>query len=247
MVTTDGALYYERAAQIVSELEELDGSLSNSQGLPTGRLRVEMAGAFADWIVVPALCDFYQKYPDIRVDLGVGDRTVDYLAENVDCALRGGTPADQSLIARRVSEVEMLTCAAPLYIEKFGIPTRPEELENDHYSVSYFRAQTNRTLPFEFRKDNEDLEINPRYLLSVNDTRTFVNAALNGLGIAQLPRFMIREALAKGDLVEILPEWSREPLPLYIVYPPNRHLSNKVRVFVDWLVKLLSDAKLNDA
>ncbi|KWV51656.1 MULTISPECIES: LysR family transcriptional regulator [Rhizobium] len=247
MVTTDGALYYERAAQIVSELEELDGSLSNSQGLPTGRLRVEMAGAFADWIVVPALCDFYQKYPDIRVDLGVGDRTVDYLAENVDCALRAGTPADQSLIARRVSEVEMLTCAAPLYIEKFGIPTRPEELENDHYSVSYFRAQTNRTLPFEFRKDNEELEINPRYLLSVNDSRTFVNAALNGLGIAQLPRFMIRDALAKGDLVEILPEWSREPLPLYIVYPPNRHLSNKVRVFVDWLVKLLSDAKLNDA
>ncbi|EPE97336.1 LysR family transcriptional regulator [Rhizobium grahamii] len=246
MVTTDGALYYERAAQIVSELEELDGSLSNSQGLPTGRLRVEMAGAFADWIVVPALCDFYQKYPDIRVDLGVGDRTVDYLAENVDCALRAGTPADQSLIARRVSEVEMLTCAAPLYIEKFGIPARPEELENDHYSVSYFRAQTNRTLPFEFRKDNEDLEINPRYLLSVNDSRTFVNAALTGLGIAQLPRFMIRDALAKGDLVEILPEWSREPLPLYIVYPPNRHLSNKVRVFVDWLVKLLSDAKLND-
>jgi len=247
MVTTDGALYYERAAQIVSELEELDGSLSNSQGLPTGRLRVEMAGAFADWIVVPALCDFYQKYPDIRVDLGVGDRTVDYLAENVDCALRAGTPADQSLIARRVSEVEMLTCAAPLYIEKFGIPTRPEELENDHYSVSYFRAQTNRTLPFEFRKDNEELEINPRYLLSVNDSRTFVNAALNGLGIAQLPRFMIRDALAKGELIPVLPEWSREPLPLYIVYPPNRHLSNKVRVFVDWLVKLLSDAKLNDA
>ncbi len=246
MVTTDGALYYERAAQIVSELEELDGSLTNSQGLPTGRLRVEMAGAFADWIVVPALCDFYQKYPDIRVDLGVGDRTVDYLAENVDCALRAGTPADQSLIARRVSEVEMLTCAAPLYIEKFGIPTRPEELENDHYSVSYFRAQTNRTLPFEFRKDNEDLEINPRYLLSVNDSRTFVNATLNGLGIAQLPRFMIRNELAKGDLVELLPEWTREPLPLYIVYPPNRHLSNKVRVFVDWLVKLLSDAKLND-
>ncbi|MCS4092116.1 LysR family transcriptional regulator [Rhizobium sp. BK176] len=247
MVTTDGALYYERAAQIVSELEELDGSLSNSQGLPTGRLRVEMAGAFADRIVVPALCDFYQKYPDIRVDLGVGDRTVDYLAENVDCALRGGTPADQSLIARRVSEVELVTCAAPLYIEKFGVPARPEELENDHYSVSYFRAQTNRTLPFEFRKDNEDLEINPRYLLSVNDSRTFVTAALRGLGIAQLPRFMIRDALAKGDLVEILPEWSREPLPLYIVYPPNRHLSNKVRVFVDWLVKLLSDAKLNDA
>jgi DNA-binding transcriptional LysR family regulator len=245
MVTTDGALYYERAAQIVSEIAELDGSLTNSQGLPNGRLRVEMAGAFADWIVVPALCDFYQKYPDIRIDLGVGDRTVDYLAENVDCALRAGTPADQSLIARRVSEVELITCASPLYIEKYGIPNRPEDLENDHYSVSYFRAQTNRTLPFEFRKDNEELEINPRYLVSVNDSRTFVTAATRGLGIAQLPRFMIRNELESGELIQVLPEWNREPLGLYIVYPPNRHLSNKVRVFVDWMVKLLTDAKLD--
>jgi LysR family transcriptional regulator for bpeEF and oprC len=247
MVTTDGALYYERAAQIVSEISELDGSLTNSQGLPGGRLRVEMAGAFADWIVVPALCDFYQKYPDIRIDLGVGDRTVDYLAENVDCALRAGTPADQSLIARRVSEVELITCASPIYIEKFGKPERPEDLENDHYSVSYFRAQTNRTLPFEFRRDNEELEINPRYLVSVNDSRTFVTAATTGLGIAQLPRFMIRNELASGELIQVLPEWNREPLGLYIVYPPNRHLSNKVRVFVDWLVKLLVDAKLDAA
>ncbi len=245
MVTTDGALYYERAAQIVSEIAELDGSLTNSQGLPGGRLRVEMAGAFADWIVVPALCDFYQKYPDIRIDLGVGDRTVDYLAENVDCALRAGTPADQSLIARRVSEVELITCASPIYIEKFGIPDRPEDLENDHYSVSYFRAQTNRTLPFEFRRDNEELEINPRYLVSVNDSRTFVTAATRGLGIAQLPRFMIRNELENGELIQVLPEWNREPLGLYIVYPPNRHLSNKVRVFVDWMVKLLTDAKLD--
>ncbi len=247
MVTTDGALYYERAAQIVSEISELDGSLTNSQGLPGGRLRVEMAGAFADWIVVPALCDFYLKYPDIRIDLGVGDRTVDYLAENVDCALRAGTPADQSLIARRVSEVELITCASPIYIEKFGKPERPEDLENGHYSVSYFRAQTNRTLPFEFRKDNEELEINPRYLVSVNDSRTFVTAATTGLGIAQLPRFMIRNELASGELIQVLPEWNREPLGLYIVYPPNRHLSNKVRVFVDWLVKLLVDAKLDAA
>jgi DNA-binding transcriptional LysR family regulator len=245
MVTTDGALYYERAAQIISELEELDGSLSNSQSLPTGRLRVEMAGAFADPIIVPALCDFYQRYPDIRIDLGVSDRPVDYLAENVDCALRAGTPADQSLIARRVSEVTMVTCAAPLYIEKFGVPQRPEELETDHYSVSYFRAQTNRTLPFEFRKDNETLEINPRYIVAVNDSRTYMTAALTGLGVVQAPLFMIREALAKGDLVRVLPEWTRDPLPLYVVYPPNRHLSNKVRVFVDWLVKLLAEAKLN--
>jgi LysR family transcriptional regulator for bpeEF and oprC len=244
MVTTDGALYYERAVQILSEIEELDGSVSNSQSLPSGRLRVEMAGAFADAIVIPALCDFHERYPDIHIDLGVGDRLVDYLAENVDCALRAGMPSDQSLIARRVAEVQLVTCAAPLYIEKFGIPQRPEDLENGHVAVSYFRAQTGKTIPFEFRRGNESFDISPRYMLSVNDSRSYVSAAITGLGIVQAPSFMIRDALAEGRLVRILPDWQRGPLPLHIVYPPNRHLSNKVRVFVDWLAKLLVTSKV---
>jgi DNA-binding transcriptional LysR family regulator len=246
VVTTDGALYYERAARIVSEVEELDGSLSNSQSSPSGRLRVEMAGAFADWIVIPALCDFYAKFPDIRIDLGVGDRTVDYLAENIDCALRGGPPGDQSLIARRVSEIGLMTCASPGYIEKFGIPSSPQEIETGHHCVNYFHAQTNRTLPFEFRRDSEVVEVASRYVVSVNDARSYVAAALAGLGVAQLPRFMVPDELARGQLVQILPEWNVEPIPLFIVYPSNRHLSNKVRVFVDWLVKLLAGWRLND-
>jgi DNA-binding transcriptional LysR family regulator len=246
VVTTDGALYYERAARIVSEVEELDGSLSNSQSNPSGRLRVEMAGAFADWIVIPALCDFYAKFPDIRIDLGVGDRTVDYLAENVDCALRAGPPGDQSLIARRVSEIGLITCASPTYIEKLGVPASPEEIETAHYCVNYFQAQTNRTLPFEFRRDGQTTEISGRYIVSVNDARSYVAAARAGLGIAQLPRFMVPDELASGQLVQVLPSWNVELIPLYIVYPSNRHLSNKVRVFVDWLVKLLAGWRLNE-
>lgn len=246
VVTTDGALYYERAARIVSEVEELDGSLSNSQSTPSGRLRVEMAGAFADWIVIPALCDFHLKFPDIRIDLGVGDRTVDYLAENVDCALRGGPPGDQSLIARRVSDVSLITCASPGYIEKFGVPTSPEDLEANHHCVNYFRAQTNRTFPFEFRNEGETVEVSGRYVISVNDARSYMTAARAGLGVAQVPRFMVPDELASGQLVQVLPEWNIEPIPLYIVYPSNRHLSNKVRVFVDWLVKLLADWRLNE-
>jgi LysR family transcriptional regulator for bpeEF and oprC len=246
MVTTDGALYYERAVQILSEIDELDGSVSSSQSLPSGRLRVEMAGAFADEVVIPALSDFHHRYPDIHIDLGVGDRLVDYLAENVDCALRAGMPSDQSLIARRVAEVQLITCAAPSYLEKFGAPERPEELETDHYAVSYFRAQTGRTIPFEFKRGNEELEISPRYILSVNDSRSYVSAAMTGLGIVQAPSFMIRKALADGSLVQVLSEWQRSALPLHIVYPPNRHLSNKVRVFVDWLAKLLVTSKVGD-
>lgn len=239
MVTTDGALYYERAVRIISEVDELDSSLSNATTSPSGRLRVEMSGAFADWVVIPALCDFAMAYPDIRLDLGVGDRTVDYLAENVDCALRAGAPGDQSLIARRVSEISLLTCATPAYIEKFGMPTSPAELQTDHYCINYFRAQTNRTLPFEFIRDGDKVEVTGRYLLSVNDARSYVSAALAGLGVAQLPHFMIRDELREGRLVPVLSDWSCEPMPLYIVYTSNRHLSNKVRVFVDWLVKLL--------
>ncbi len=244
MVTTDGALYYERAIQIVTEIDELDGSLSHSRTNPSGRLRVEMAGAFADLLVIPSLGEFHDTYPDIHIDLGVGDRTVDYLAENVDCALRGGAPGDQSLIARRIAEIDVTTCAAPSYIETFSMPQHPSELESTHHCVNYFLAQTNRTMAFEFERDGEKVEINSRYLLAVNDARSYLAAALSGLGIAPLPRFMATEALASGQLVPVLPGWRSEPIPLYIVYPPNRHLSNKVRVFVDWLVRLLARTEL---
>ncbi|SES28892.1 LysR family transcriptional regulator [Rhizobium sp. NFR03] len=239
IVTTDGALYYERAIQILSELDELDNSLSNSQSQPSGKLRVEMAGAFADLVVIPALCDFYQRYPQIKLDIGVGDRLVDYIAENVDCALRGGTPTDQSLIARKVGEMSMKVCAAPLYLQKYGMPREPEDLLRDHVAVGYLMAQSGRVLDLDFVSDSRSVEITPNYILSVNDARSYVNAAIGGLGVAVAPGFMINAALESGALIDVLPEWRIEPVPLYIVYPQRRHLSNKVRVFVDWLAKLM--------
>ena len=244
MVTTDGALYYERASRIVAEVDELDGSLSNAQSRPTGRLRVEMAGAFADSIVIPSLVEFYKKYPEIYIDLGVGDRTVDYLAENVDCALRGGAPADQSLIARKVSEMRMIACAAPHYLEKFGTPSHPSEINSGHFCVNYFYSQSGRIVPLVFEREDEKVTVQGRYILSVNDARSFVTAIQTGLGISLLPRFLVEAQLARGEIVQILKDWESEPLPLYIVYPPNRHLSNKVRVFVDWLIKLVSEADM---
>lgn len=243
IVTTDGALYYERAARIVAEIDELDGSLTQSQSSPGGRLRVEMSGAFADWFVIPALGDFHARYPDIFIDLGIGDRPVDYLVENVDCALRGGAPSDQSLIARRVSEVGLFTCASADYLRAAGTPSSPSDLEKNHRSVSYFNAVTGQTMPFTFRKDGEELKISGRYHCAFNDARSYVAAALAGHGIAQLPDFMVKEELKRGDLVPVLCDWSADTIPLYIVYPPNRHLSNKVRVFVDWLVKLLAQIR----
>lgn len=247
MVTTDGALYYERAMQLLSEIDELDGSMSNSQAQPSGRLRVEMAGAFADLLVIPNLCDFHKRYPQIRLDIGVGDRLVDYIAENVDCALRGGTPTDQSLIARKVGEIGMNAYAAPLYVRNFGSPERPKDLEEEHFCVGYLNAQSGRVMPMTFRRVDEEIEIQPRYVVSVNDSRTYVNAAISGMGVIQSPRFMVKDKVEKGELVEVLSDWHCESLPLYIVYPQTRHLSNKVRVFVDWLAKLVQNLKVEES
>ncbi len=246
-VTTEGALYYERATQLIADLDDLDGSISTSQSQPSGRLRVEMAGAFADLIVIPSLCDFYCKYPQITLDIGVGDRLVDYIVENVDCALRAGTPTDQSLIARKVGEISMGTYASPAFIEMFGSPKHPRDLEEKLFAVGYLNAQAGRILPMEFTRGEEYLEITPQYAVSVNDSRSYVAATASGMGIAQAPQFMVREAVANGQLVEVLSDWDRPPLPLYIVYPHTRHLGNKVRVFVDWLVTLLKESNAQDA
>lgn len=239
MLTTDGALYYERAIQIISEIDELDGSLSNAQVQPSGRLRVEMAGAFADLVVIPNLCLFHEKYPLIKLDLGVGDRLVDYIAENVDCALRVGTPRDQSLIARKVSELRLASYVAPFYLEKFGSPEHPQELEGKHFCIGYLNAVSGQIMTMDFEKDGQKLEIAPNYIMSVNDSRTYLNAAIAGMGVAQLAPFMADDAIKRGELIRVLPDWEHESLPIYIVYPQTRHVTNKVRVFVDWLARLM--------
>ncbi len=137
LVTPDGALYYERAARLLSDLDELDGSLSTAQSLPKGRLRVETASAFANLVIIPALPEFHNKYPDIQIDLGVSDRTIDYLAENVDCAIRAGTLTDQSLIARRITEMQFVACASRDFLERHPVPQHPSDLEKNCYVVGY--------------------------------------------------------------------------------------------------------------
>ncbi|MDO1585290.1 LysR substrate-binding domain-containing protein [Rhizobium oryzicola] len=248
VVTTDGALYYERASRILSELEELDISMSNSQSQPSGKVRVAVAGAFADLIIIPSLCDFHQRYPQIQLEFDIGDRVVDYVAENVDCALRAGTPGDQSMVARKVGEMYLRTYASPAYLARTSMPRHPLDLEQGHTCIGYMKAaHAGRVLPMEFRKGDEVINVEPDYAISVNEARSYVAAAVAGIGIAQAVSFMVRDAVERGELVEVLPDWPREPFPLYIVYPQNRHLSNKVRVFVDWLARRLQEVERADA
>jgi LysR family transcriptional regulator for bpeEF and oprC len=243
-VTPDGAAYYERVVRLLADLDEIDGSMALSQASPKGRLRIDISGPLANLLLIPALWDFHARYPDIQIDIGVTDRPVDLVAENVDCVVRGGEITDQSLIARRIGEMSFLACAAPSYIGKFGEPQHPSDLDRDHYVVGYFSAQSGRRWPFSFVSGGETVEVAGRYIAAFNDGSSYVEAAVAGLGVIQAPIFMVREHFDDGRLLPVLTNWTTDPMPLHVVYPPNRHLSAKLRIFVDWVAEIFAKNKL---
>ncbi|MBS9479087.1 LysR family transcriptional regulator [Ancylobacter radicis] len=243
-VTPDGAAYYERALALLSDLDELDGSMTRSQASPTGRLRVDVPSSLALFGIIPALPDFFARYPEITLDLGVSDRPVDLVAENVDCAIRGGDLVDPSLIARRIGEVRLMLCASPAYLATYGMPRDPRDLEESHRVIGYFSARTGRRVAFDVVRGDESYELDLPYAVATNDSTAYLSAALAGLGIAQAIEPMVLKYLDAGSLVRILPEWSSAPIVLHVVYSPNRHLSSRLRVFVDWVAEIFSTSRI---
>lgn len=243
-VTPDGAAYYERVVRLLADLDELDGSMTLSQASPKGRLRIDVSASLALLVIIPALPVFHARYPDIQIDIGVTDRPVDLIAENVDCVVRGGEITDQSLIARRIGELAFMTCAAPSYLARHDEPQHPSDLDREHYVVGYFSAESGRHWPFTFVQNEESMEIQGRYIAAFNDGNSYVAAAVAGLGVIQAPTFMIQHHLDNGDLQPILTQWQSEVMPLHVVYPPNRHLSTKLRIFVDWIAEIFATNEL---
>jgi DNA-binding transcriptional LysR family regulator len=242
-VTPDGAAYYERAVRLLAEIDELDGSMALSQASPKGRLRIDVSAPLADLIIIPALRSFHDRYPDIQIDIGVTDRPVDLIAENVDCVVRGGQISDQSLIARRIGELSFITCAAPSYLDRYGEPKTPSDLEQDHYVVGYFSAHSGQRWPMIFTSGGDTVEVTGRYIAAFNDGNSYVAAAVAGLGVIQAPLFMVQRHFADRSLRPILTDWTGEAMPLHVVYPPNRHLSTKLRILVDWLAEIIAKSQ----
>ena len=237
-VTADGAAYYDRTVRLLTDLDDIEASMTNARANPRGRLRIDVGTSVAQLLIIPHLAEFHARYPDIQVDLGVSDRTVDLIGDNVDCVIRGGELSDQSLVARRIGNLEFITAAAPAYLERKGTPTHPLEIEEKHASVIYFSPQSGRHYPLEFRRGDESIDITGPYQLSVNEANAYVTSIVAGLGIGQITSWQAQRYLASGALVQLLPDWTQPLLPVYVVYPPNRHLSAKVRAFVDWAAEL---------
>ena len=240
-VTADGAAYYERVVRLLADMDDAETSLSSASALPRGRLRVDVPSPLARTILVPALPAFHARYPDIQLDMGVSDRLVDVIGENVDCVVRGGALTDQSLMARRVGDLQLGVYAAPGYLERAGTPSHPQELEDTHHRiVGFLWSRSGKTFPYAMHLGSERIEVQGRYVLSVDDGNAYLAAGLAGLGVLWLPEYMSKPHLVRGELVPLFEGWRLDPMPLYVAFPPNRHVSAKLRVFIDWVVELMA-------
>nr|WP_321238392.1 LysR family transcriptional regulator [uncultured Tolumonas sp.] len=237
-VTAEGQEYYEKTLRICADLEDIDTSFGSVLNTPQGKLRIDVGSSTASDLLIPALPDFISRYPEIKLELGVTDRAVDLISNNVDCVIRGGDLDNSSLVARSIGNATMVTCATPQYLKHFGIPAYPEELQNGHRLVGYVISQNGRTVPFKFMKDGIIQEIKTEHFIGINESNAHLAAGLAGLGIIQTFAYTTKKAINEGSLVEILKEWRPHAYPFHVVYPQNRHITRRLRVFIDWLVEV---------
>jgi DNA-binding transcriptional LysR family regulator len=239
-LTQDGMVYYERAKDLLANIEELDGMFLHDPSSISGRLRVDMPVAVAKNLVIPRLPDFLQHYPGIELELSSSDRLVDVIREGFDCVVRVGTLKDSGLIARQLGRLSMINCASPDYLARFGYPESLEDLSS-HALVHYAVNLGARPQGFEVWLDKQTRWVKTGGILTVNSTETYHAACVAGLGIIQVPRVGVREALRNGKLVEILPQYRAEPMPVSLIYPHRRNLSRRVHLFMEWLSTVLKD------
>lgn len=233
-MTHDGEAFYQRCVRLLADLDEMESAFHDAP--PKGLLRVNMQGTLARNFVMPALGDFIARYPDIRMHVGEDDRLVDLVREGIDCVLRAGTLPDSSLIARRVALMEQVTVASPGYLKRHGMPQDLDALRS-HIAVDYISSATGRAMPLDFLVEGELVQVRPRSIVSVTGADLYTGAALTGLGLVQVPRYRIAAELAQDRLRIVLPHLPPPPIPVSVLYPQNRQMSARVRVFVQWLAE----------
>ncbi|WP_457353411.1 LysR family transcriptional regulator [Roseateles sp. P5_D6] len=239
--TLDGQAYHLRCQQILQDVGEAEDLFRSAQLKPRGKLRVDMQGNQAQRFVLPYLGDFHARFPDVELEIGLGDRFVDLVREGVDCVLRSGEPKDSSMVGRRVAQLRQVTCASRDYIARRGLPRTLEEFANEHLAVNYI-GSSGRVLPFDFIVDGEAHSLTLPGPVTVSSATAYGACCLAGLGFIQAPRYNFEKELASGELVEVFADWQPTPMPVYVLYPHARQLSSRVRVFVDWLAERMAAA-----
>ena len=236
-LTQDGMVYYERAKDLLTNLDELDGMFQHDPSTISGRLRVDMPVSVARNLVIPKLPAFLQQYPGIELELSSSDRLVDVIREGFDCVVRVGALKDSGLIARPLGKLSVINCASPDYVTRFGYPETLEDL-GSHAVIHYAATLGTRPQGFEFYNGTSTQWVKTGGVLTVNSTETYQAACIAGLGIIQVPRVGVRDALRTRKLIEVLPQYRAAPMPVSLIYPHRRNLSRRVHLFMEWLTAL---------
>ncbi|RII71680.1 LysR family transcriptional regulator [Serratia odorifera] len=240
-LTPEGLQYLAQCREILFLIDHAEASLTDSVKRPQGRLRVDMPGGIAHFIVMPNLKDFFRRYPDIYLMVGVNDRQVDLIQEGVDCVIRVGELNNSTLVARPLGRFRCVTCASPDYLREYGIPQSPEELSR-HRAIHYFSGQAKRANEMRFARGAETRSIPMNGGTAVNETGLYIKMCLDGFGLVQLAESVVSEYLQAGKLIEVLADWQPPSIPVNLLYPHQRFLSPAVRVFADWVAGLIHNA-----
>ena len=241
MPTLDGEAFYRRCLAILSDVEEAENAFRDDR--PRGLLRIDANARLTRTFLLPHLPAFLERYPLIDLHLGQGDRLVDLVREGVDCVIRAGTPADSGMIMRRLAMIEEVTCASPDYLAKHGIPTAPDELK-DHRMIAFISSRTGEAMPLEITIDGTPVEIALPSRVTANNSDTIHDLARMGFGLMQAPRYRLQQDFDRGALVEIMKAYPPTPTPLSALYPQNRQLSPRLRIFLNWAAEIFAAAKI---
>jgi DNA-binding transcriptional LysR family regulator len=234
-LTDDGRRFYEQVAPLLSGLEEAADQASTAAGAVRGHLRVNVDPWFCRLFLIPRLPRFMAEHPDLSLDLVVRETLGNLIAEGFDAAVRFGEPAPSGLTARLLLKTRILTCAAPAYLARRGIPAHPRELsEGRHECLQFKDPRTGRPFPWEFHRGKEVLEVPVTGRLQINDLATILSACTAGLGLAQVSELGLGDLLGKR-IVAVLPQWSDERFPLYLYYPSRRLAPAKLRAFSEFV------------
>jgi DNA-binding transcriptional LysR family regulator len=240
-LTADGRLCYERCLDLLADVDELRSLFQPAQRL-SGRLRVDMPSRLARLQVIPRLSAFLAQHPDLTLMLSTTDRRVDLVREGFDCVVRVGTLGSSSLVARKLGQYRQINCASPAYLARHGLPGTLADLAQ-HQLIHYGSDLGGEQTGFEVLGSDGRVERHPMAgALTVNDSESYLAAALAGLGIIQLPEQGVAELLARGELVALLPEWQAPPLPIHVLYGHRRQLAPRVQAFIQWLEGVLGNA-----
>lgn len=236
--TQDGAAFYERCQRLIADVEETEHLFRSADFASAGKLRVDMPGRIGRLIVAPALPAFLDAYPQIDVEIGATDRTVDLIEERVDCALRVGTLNESELIARPIGTLTLINVASPAYLARYGTPHNSGDLAH-HTPIGYASPSSGRLAPWEWVDGDTTRTLAIKGRVTVNNAEAYIACCLSGLGLIQIPAYDVEDHIRAGELVEVLPEYRAAPMPVTLLYPHRQHLSRRFQVFSDWLVELV--------